>query len=268
MVVRLAMAPAISSAVAVFQDVSFRYPSRVAQEPVLVRFDLEIRSEEFFVLLGPSGCGKTTALNILAGFVQPTSGRCLMNGEEVRKPGRDRAVIFQGDDSLFYWLTVYQNVEFPLELAGLRQPERSRKVKWALDLVNLGAHASKYPRELSGGMKQRLQIARALVTDASVLLMDEPFGALDALTRSELQDQLVEIWSATRRTILFITHDISEAVLLATRLGIMSHGPAATLRRVIQVDLTRPRRRGDPAFGHLYDQIGSTLSPKPNSDES
>jgi NitT/TauT family transport system ATP-binding protein len=227
--------------------------------PILDEFSLDVNDGEFLVLLGPSGCGKTTALNLFAGLVRPSSGTASMNGGEIVGPGRERAVIFQGDDSLFHWLTVQESTEFPLKIQGLSRTERASKAEWALALTGLSSHRKKYPKELSGGMKQRLQLARALVCDTQLLLMDEPFGALDAFTRGDLQDQLIQIWQDTHKSIVFITHDIAEALILATRIAVMSPGPAATLQEVVNVSLPRPRSPGDPEFGALFEQIRSVL---------
>jgi len=239
------------------EDVSYTY--RGSRVPVMEGIDFTIRSGEFFVLLGPSGCGKTTILNQVAGFERCTSGEITVDGKPVTSPGPDRTVVFQGDDSLLGWLTVRQNVAFPLTIQHLPKEERERRVESALSLVELSAHADKFPHELSGGMKQRVQIARGLSTDAAVLLMDEPFGALDAQTRSSLQVELGEIWMREQRTVLFITHDIGEALLLADRVGVMSSGPRAYLHDVVEIDLPRPRERDD-AFYRTYQRLEQTLA--------
>lgn len=241
-----------------FQSVSFAY--RGGRPPVLSQFDLTLRRGEFFLLLGPSGCGKTTALNLLAGFEHPTSGVIRVNGEPVYAPGPDRTVIFQGDDSLLGWLTAAENVEFGLRLQGVGRSERRRRAAAALEMVGLKGQENKHPHELSGGMKQRVQIARALVCDADVLLMDEPFAALDAQTRAGLQDELARIWVETRRTVLFITHDISEALILGDRIGVMGPGPASNLREIVVNDLSRPRYRGGADFAARYGLIERHLA--------
>jgi NitT/TauT family transport system ATP-binding protein len=227
---------------------------------VLKGFTLDIRPGEFFVLLGPSGCGKTTVLNIQAGFEQATRGEVLAGESAVRGPGRDRAVVFQDSDSLYGWLTALENVEFPVRVAGIAKQERRERARAALRLVGLESHEHKYPSQLSGGMKQRTQLARALVLDSPILLMDEPFAALDAQTRTILQDDLVRVSVRTRRTILFITHDIAEAITLADRIGVMTAGPEASIKRTFDVTLPRPRARGHPAFGELYDRIQAILA--------
>ncbi|HET7378789.1 MAG TPA: ABC transporter ATP-binding protein [Gaiellales bacterium] len=227
---------------------------------MLEGLSLEIERGEFFCLLGPSGCGKTTVLSLLAGFEQPTAGAVRVEGRPVTGPGVQRTVVFQGDDSLYTWLTAVENVEFGLRLAGVEPARRRIIAERYLDLVGLRGQGHKYPSQLSGGMKQRIQIARALVCESPILLMDEPFGALDAQTRSILQDELIGIWQQTGRTFLFITHDIGEAILLATRVGLMTAGPEARMKAIVPVDLPRPRRRGDPAFGALYERLAESVS--------
>jgi NitT/TauT family transport system ATP-binding protein len=227
---------------------------------VLKGLSLTIERGEFFCLLGPSGCGKTTVLNLLAGFEQPTAGAIRVDGRPVTAPGVERTVVFQGDDSLYTWLTAVENVEFGLRLAGVDAGPRRATAERYLDLVGLRGQGHKYPSQLSGGMKQRIQIARALVCESPILLMDEPFAALDAQTRSILQDELIGIWQQTGRTFLFITHDIGEAILLANRIGLMTAGPEAGMKTIVPVDLARPRRRGDPAVGALYERLADMVS--------
>jgi NitT/TauT family transport system ATP-binding protein len=219
-----------------------------------------IERGEFVCLLGPSGCGKTTVLNILAGFERPTAGVVTVKGHAVQAPGVERTVVFQGDDSLYTWLTAAENVEFGLRLAGVTHQNREATAERYLDLVGLRGQGHKYPSQLSGGMKQRIQIARALVCESPILLMDEPFAAVDAQTRTILQDELIGIWEQTRRTFLFITHDIGESILLADRIAVMTSGPEARMKTVVAVDLPRPRRRSDPAFGALYERISDMVS--------
>lgn len=221
---------------------------------------LAIERGEFVCLLGPSGCGKTTVLNLLAGFERPTAGVITVDGRTVQEPGVERTVVFQGDDSLYTWLTAVENVAFGLRLAGTTHENRRATSERYLDLVGLRGQGHKYPSQLSGGMKQRIQIARALVCDSPILLMDEPFAAVDAQTRTILQDELIGIWQQTRRTFLFITHDIGESILLADRIAVMTAGPEARMKTVVAVDLSRPRRRSDPAFGALYERISDMVS--------
>ena len=218
--------------------------------------DLRIDEGEFFCLLGPSGCGKSTLLNVIAGFETPTKGHVEVDGETVRGPGNDRVVVFQDvHNSLFPWMTVTENVEFGLKMLSLSRGQRKERVRDLLRLVGLEGHEAKFPDELSGGMKQRVQIARALAIDPKILLMDEPFGALDAQTRRGLQIELLRIWEQTRKSIFFITHDIFEAVLLANRIGIMSNGPGATLARVLTIDAPRPRSLTNPQTAELIERV-------------
>ncbi|TWT13950.1 ABC transporter ATP-binding protein [Reyranella sp. CPCC 100927] len=244
-----------------FRGVDFQYTSQ-GKSPtwILKDLNLEIARGEFYVLLGPSGCGKTTALTLLAGFEHQAAGTVSVDGRTITKPGVDRVVIFQGDDSLYGWLTAQENVEFGLKMAGMPASQRREKALRQLEFVGLKGQGHKFPSQLSGGMKQRIQIARALVCDSPILLMDEPFAALDAQTRAVLQDELTAIQRKIASTVLFITHDIGEAIILADRIGIMRSGPASALKEEITIDLPRPRRRGDPAFGALYDRIHATLS--------
>src|SRR5687768_98013 len=190
------------------RDVQKTYRSLQGADYVAVEhFSVEIAAGEFFCLLGPSGCGKTTVLKMLAGFESPTAGEILMDGRRVTGASRDRGVVFQGDDSLYGWLTAVENVEFGLRMGGMARAERRRRAMRYLDLVGLTGQERKYPAELSGGMKQRIQIARALVNEPTMLLMDEPFAALDAQTRSLMQLELANLWRTTRTTVFFITHD-------------------------------------------------------------
>jgi len=223
--------------------------------PAVDGFDLDIETGEFFCLLGPSGCGKTTVLKLLAGFEAPTAGQILMNGRPVTGASRDRGVVFQGDDSLYGWLTAVENVEFGLRMRGVGKRERRERARHHLQLVGLTGQERKYPAELSGGMKQRIQIARALVNEPAMLLMDEPFAALDAQTRALMQLELANLWQATRTTVLFITHDIDEAVTLGTRIGVMRAGPSSDVKGVIDVALDGARSRTDDAFLKYYKQV-------------
>jgi NitT/TauT family transport system ATP-binding protein len=251
----------VASDFLVAREVSFGYEAkgRAVSPPVLSRFELAITEGEFFCLLGPSGCGKTTVLNLMAGFLKPTAGTLTLDGHPIVGPGVDRAVVFQSDDSLFTWLRSIDNVAFGPRMSGLPRERRYAIAREYLRLVHLEGQEHKYPGELSGGMKQRVQIARVLANDPKILLMDEPFGALDAQTRTRLQDELVEIWGKTRKTILFITHDIAEAVLLADRIGVMTRGPGASIGEIIPVDMPRPRRRGSAGFGEMWERINALI---------
>jgi NitT/TauT family transport system ATP-binding protein len=245
----------------VAHDVSYRYATRRGAQSaaVLSQFAVSLTEGEFFCLLGPSGCGKTTVLNLMAGFLEPTTGSLTLAGRPIVGPGVDRTVVFQSDDALFTWLTTIDNVAFGLRMRGMSEQRRHAIAREYLHLVHLDGQENKYPAELSGGMKQRVQIARVLATDPQILLMDEPFGALDAQTRARLQDELVEIWRKTSKTIAFITHDIAEAVLLADRIGVMTQGPGSRLGAIIPVDLPRPRRRSSPGFGEMWERINTLI---------
>lgn len=218
--------------------------------------NLVIKGGEFFVLLGPSGCGKSTLLNMIAGFVSKSGGNLKVDNVEVDKPGRDRAVVFQqADSSLFPWLTVRENVEFGLRMKKTPKAERHRISDRYIGLVNLNGHEEKFPKELSGGMKQRVQLARVLANDPAILLMDEPFGALDAMTRRTMQKELVNIWQETHKTVIFVTHDIQEALLLGERIGIMSVGPSSNITDIYENTLPFPRDVASLEFSSLYNQI-------------
>jgi NitT/TauT family transport system ATP-binding protein len=208
-------------------------------------------------LLGPSGCGKSTLLNIVAGFVRPTEGRVSLDGAEVKGPGRDRGVVFQ-EHALFPWFRVGQNVEFGLKMAGVPRRERAVIADRYLDLVGLHPFRQAFPKELSGGMKQRVAIARALANDPKILLMDEPFGALDAQTRRLMQDELTKIWAATGKTILFVTHAIEESLLLADRVAVMSPRPGR-IKALRAVPLSRPRSDVAADFVALKAEIQELL---------
>jgi NitT/TauT family transport system ATP-binding protein len=242
------------------RDVGKWYAALSGRRSVAVqRFTLSLDRGDFLCLLGPSGCGKTTVLSMLAGFEPPSEGQILLDGAAVRAPSRDRGVVFQGDDSLYPWLTAVQNVEFGLRVGGVPAKERRATALDYLDLVGLNGQAEKFPSELSGGMKQRIQIARALANKPKMLLMDEPFGALDAQTRSIMQRELRRIWSATGTTIVFITHDIDEAILLSTRVGVMTAGPGGTLKSIIPIEMAGDRERTDPAYGRYYERVHADI---------
>ncbi len=223
---------------------------------VIANVNLEIKEGEFHVLLGPSGCGKSTLLNIIAGFIPKSDGSITIAGKEITKPGRDRGVVFQNADSaIFPWLTVRENVEYGLRMKGMKAKDRRVVSNDYIKLVGLNNHENKYPRELSGGMKQRVQIARSLANDSEILIMDEPFGALDAHTRRIMQIELVRIWEQTQKTIIFVTHDITEAILLGQRISIMSKSPDAKIYKIYQVDMPYPRKINSPEFGELFGQV-------------
>lgn len=239
-----------------FRNVEKVYSFRNGGSYVAVRdFNLETEPGEFFCLLGPSGSGKTTVLNMLAGFEAPTQGTIAISGKPIVGAGRDRAVVFQGDDSLFGWLSAIDNVEFGLRMRGVPGGERRERAKHFLNLVGLSGQETKFPSQLSGGMKQRIQIARVLANEPTMLLMDEPFAALDAQTRILMQEQLREIASRASVSVFFVTHDIDEAIVLGSRIGVMKSGPASTLKGIVDVQLGEVRNRTDAAFMEIYREI-------------
>ena len=221
---------------------------------IVSRIDLDIAAGEFICLLGPSGCGKSTLLNAIAGFV-PSGGQIRVAGKPVNGPGVDRGVVFQSSEALFPWLTVRANVEYGPRLRGMAARRRAELADHYLSLVGLSQAAEKFPDALSGGMRQRAQIARVLVNEPSVVLMDEPFAALDAQTREVLQRELDRIWRATGCTIVFVTHDIWESILLADRIVTMTAGPRATIKTIESIDLPHPRDPADPASLALYRRL-------------
>ncbi len=211
---------------------------------------LDILPGEFLCVLGPSGCGKTTLLNILAGFERQSSGIAQFEGQNILAPSPKRGVVFQDTNALFPWMTVEQNVEFGLESINVPKAERKERVSQALTLVRLQNFAKSYPRQLSGGMRQLVAIARVVIMNADLLLMDEPFAALDAITRQRMQQQLVEIWSQTHSSIIFITHSIDEAIYLGDRVAIMSSRPGQ-IREVLEIKLPRLRDLASDEFNVL-----------------
>ncbi|SFV36650.1 nitrate/nitrite transport system ATP-binding protein [Devosia crocina] len=221
---------------------------------VLRNIDLEIEQGEFVSIIGHSGCGKSTLLNLIAGLTEVTTGGIILENAEVNAPGPDRAVVFQ-NHSLLPWLTVYENVNLAVAKVFGRTKTPAQRHSWIMDNLNLVqmAHArDKRPTEISGGMKQRVGIARALAMEPKILLLDEPFGALDALTRAHLQDQMMDIHQRLGNTMIMITHDVDEAVLLSDRIVMMTNGPAATIGEVLAVPLNRPRRRLELATDRTY----------------
>ncbi|NSX06419.1 ABC transporter ATP-binding protein [Cupriavidus gilardii] len=227
------------------EQVGQTFQTRKGPFVALRDIDLAIAAGEFIALIGHSGCGKSTLLNLLAGLTTPTTGTLICAGREIAGPGPDRAVVFQ-NHSLLPWLSCFDNVYLGVErvfAASESKTQLKARTREALALVGLAHAEHKYPHEMSGGMKQRVGIARALAMEPKMLLMDEPFGALDALTRAHLQDELLKIVAATRSTVVMVTHDVDEAVLLADRIVMMTNGPAATIGEVLAVPLPRPRER-------------------------
>jgi NitT/TauT family transport system ATP-binding protein len=233
------------------------FSARGATVTALAGVDLDVAPGELVCLLGPSGCGKSTLLNAVAGFSPPTSGEIVANGQPVAGPGPDRAMVFQ-EYALFPWMTVERNVAFGLEMKGTPRPELRAKVDALLAKLNLREFRDRYPKDLSGGMRQRVAIARALAIDAPMLLMDEPFGALDALTRRNLQDELLRIWAELKVTILFVTHGIEESIYLADRVVVMTYRPG-TVKRIVTVTLPRPRDPASPEFNALKRDVSALV---------
>lgn len=220
----------------------------------LREINLTVAKGEFVTLIGHSGCGKSTLLNLIAGLTLPTSGVLICDNREIAAPGPERAVVFQ-NHSLLPWLTCFENVHLAVERVFGKTDSTARlkeRTLAALELVNMGHAAAKRPHEISGGMKQRVGIARALAMEPKVLLMDEPFGALDALTRAHLQDELLKIVARTHSTVVMVTHDVDEAVLLSDRIVMMTNGPAATIGEVLSIELPRPRNRVELAEESHY----------------
>ncbi|HPC55465.1 MAG TPA: ABC transporter ATP-binding protein [Methanolinea sp.] len=210
---------------------------------------LAVADSEFVSVLGPSGCGKTTLLRIIAGLETPTSGTITLDGERIAGPSPRMAMIFQ-EYSLYPWRTVIDNIEFGLEIRGMTREERKKRAIEYLDLVGLRDFAGRFPYELSGGMRQRVAVARALAIDPAILLMDEPFGALDAQTRNRLQRELLDIWEKTRKTVLFVTHSVDEAVYLSDRIVVLTPRPGR-IREIVPIGLPRPRERTDVEFARI-----------------
>ena len=236
------------------QNVEMVFTTKKGRFHALREIDLNVAKGEFVTLIGHSGCGKSTLLNLIAGLTLPSSGVLLCDNREIAAPGPERGVVFQ-NHSLLPWLTCHENVHLAVErVFGATESgeQLNQRAMAALQLVNMGHAALKRPHEISGGMKQRVGIARALAMEPKVLLMDEPFGALDALTRAHLQDELLKIVARTQSTVVMVTHDVDEAVLLSDRIVMMTNGPAATIGEILSVDLQRPRDRVDLAEDSNY----------------
>ncbi len=250
------------------------FPTPKGPFTALKEIDLKIAKGEFVSLIGHSGCGKSTVLNIVAGLYTASTGGVVLNGKEVLEPGPERAVVFQ-NHSLLPWLTAYQNVELAVKQVFGRKKNKQEIQEWIeynLKLVHMDHAMHKRPDEISGGMKQRVGIARALSMQPEILLMDEPFGALDALTRAHMQDSLMEIQSELKNTVIMITHDVDEAVLLSDRIVMMTNGPAATIGEILNINLERPRDRlalaEDPEYTHLRSEVLKFLYEKQRKIEN
>ncbi|MFT3929537.1 MAG: ABC transporter ATP-binding protein [Spongiibacteraceae bacterium] len=242
-------------------QVGIEFKTEKGKFKALDNVHLKIKEGEFVSLIGHSGCGKSTVLNIVAGLLKATTGGVVLDGREVNEPGPERAVVFQ-NHSLLPWLTAYQNVELAVKEVFRGKKSKAEMKDWIehnLRLVHMDHAMHKRPSEISGGMKQRVGIARALAMEPKVLLMDEPFGALDALTRAHMQDSLMEIQKDLNNTVIMITHDVDEAVLLSDRIVMMTNGPAATVGEILEVDLERPRNRlelaDDARYNHLRHEV-------------
>jgi len=242
-----------------FEGVTKVYPTAKGPYPVLDPITMGVNQGEFMCVIGHSGCGKSTLLNLVSGFATPTEGRVVLHGTPITKPGPDRMVVFQGY-ALLPWLTAYENVYLAIDSVKPNLPEREKReiTREHLAMVGLTEAADKKILQLSGGMKQRVAIARALAIRPEVLILDEPFGALDAITKEELQEELLTIWNTQKCTVLMITHDIDEALFLADRLVMMTNGPAATIGEILEINFPRPRNREeimeDPRYYDLRNQ--------------
>ena len=233
------------------RGLTMRFAADGKETHVLDDVSLDVQEGELICLLGPSGCGKSTLLNMVAGFLQPTSGEVRIDGERVSGPDPRRIFVFQ-ERGVFPWLTVADNIGFGLR--GKAPAERASIIEHYVQLVGLRGFEHSYPHELSGGMKQRVEVARALAVNPDMLYLDEPFGALDSITRIQMRSELLRIWQAEKKTILFVTHDIEESVQLADRVVVMSARPAK-IRRIVEIDVPRPRDLSSPRYLELRDSI-------------
>jgi ABC-type nitrate/sulfonate/bicarbonate transport system ATPase subunit len=240
------------------RGVTKRFPVGDGEIEALARIDLAIDAGELVCLIGASGCGKSTLLRIIAGFEEPSTGEVSAHGRIITGPGSDRGMVFQ-DYALFPWMTVHRNIGFGPRQRGLPRAEIAAIADEFIRLVGLERFADRYPNQLSGGMKQRVAIARVLANDANILLMDEPFGALDALTREQLQRELLQIWARTKVTVVFVTHSVEEAVLLADRILVMSAGPGR-IESDIRIELPRPREVSSPEFNTVRRDVARRLT--------
>ena len=243
------------------ENVSMTFnPGKPNEYRALANTTIQVRRSEFYCLLGPSGCGKSTVLNLIAGFAVPSSGKIRIGERQVVEAGTDRVVVFQdATNALFPWLRTHENVEFGLSIQGVPKREAAQRAAKYLDLVGLRDHARKYPYELSGGMKQRCQLARALVLEPEVLLMDEPFAALDAISKRIMQKELLRIWQQFRMTIVYITHDVGEAVLLGQKVAMMRKGPASSIKEEFAIECPYPRKPTDEVVTAIYARVEASL---------
>ncbi|OGO83750.1 MAG: ABC transporter [Clostridiales bacterium GWC2_40_7] len=245
----------ISSEIINCTNVSKSFESKNADFKVIENFNLRVNENEFLVLYGPGQCGKTTLLNIISGLERPSSGQVTLNGKLIEMPGPDRGMVFQ-TTALFPWLTVMGNVEFGPKVRGMGKKERRERAQYYIDLVGLKGFEKSYPVQLSGGMRQRVGIARAYCNNPDVLIMDEPFGALDAQTRYMMENEIERIWEKEKRTVLFVTNNIEEALFLADRIVLLTNCPS-TIKKEYKIDLPRPRSYVDPEFLRLRQIITS-----------
>lgn len=242
------------------ENVEFSYSNRKDAKKIIQNFSLDVYNQEFLTICGASGCGKSTLLNIVAGLLMPTGGSVFLDGNKITHPGQDRTMVFQ-DDAVFPWYTVRQNIEYGLKIQGIGAEERKNMVSHYLELVGLKDCQNLYPRQLSGGMRKRVDVARALATKPEVLLMDEPFAALDVMTKSKLQDEFLNIWNNERMTVIFITHDLEEAIYLSDRVVVMSANPGM-VQKVVDIPFSRPRTselKTSPDFQTLRRDLGQFL---------
>jgi sulfonate transport system ATP-binding protein len=235
------------------RNLSKLYTTEGKTMEALKQINLDIKENEFICFIGPSGCGKTTLLRIIAGLEEPSSGGIYLNGDLIKGPGPERGMVFQ-EYSLFPWRTVLDNVAFGPELQGVHKDERYERARQYIRMVDLERFEARFPHELSGGMKQRVAIARALVNDPKAILMDEPFGALDAQTRNIMQSELLRIWEKEKKTVVFVTHSVDEAIYLADRIVILSARPGS-IKDIIEIDLPRPRVRTSLEVNRIRDRI-------------
>ncbi len=254
--------PPKSTTKILLEAIDFRFSDRGDSQNVVEDFTLKVENQEFVSIVGASGCGKSTLLNIIAGFLPPSRGQVWLDGKVVERPGRDRAMVFQ-DDAVFPWYTVRQNLEYGLRTGKMPPAERAAVVNHYLELVGLAEAQHLFPRQLSGGMRKRVDMARALAIKPEVLLMDEPFAALDVLTKGKLQDEFLNIWNSERMTVIFVTHDLEEAIYLSDRVVVMSNHPGH-VRRVVRVPFSRPRDvdlKTTSEFQALRRDLGHELIP-------